>query len=52
MNPIYLYLDKDLKVHAKEVSFDFVFNTTLKNSDLEFQFEKNMNHTNSMLMMT
>ncbi|WP_141073846.1 HindVP family restriction endonuclease, partial [Escherichia coli] len=40
MNPIYLYLDKDLKVHAKEVSFDFVFNTTLKNSDLEFQFEK------------
>ncbi|MFP1453924.1 HindVP family restriction endonuclease [Escherichia coli] len=40
MNPIYLYLDKDLKVHAKEVSFDFVFNTTLKNSDSEFQFEK------------
>lgn len=39
INPIYLYLDKDLKVQAREISFDEVFGTTIKNEDLNFLFE-------------
>ncbi|MGG4610763.1 HindVP family restriction endonuclease [Providencia sp. Me31A] len=39
IKPIYLYLDENLKVKAKEVSFDFIFNTKIKNDDLTFSFE-------------
>jgi hypothetical protein len=40
IKPIYLYLDTDLKVKAKEVSFDEIFGTTAPNKDLEFCFEQ------------
>ncbi|MDE9447379.1 HindVP family restriction endonuclease [Xenorhabdus bovienii] len=39
INPIYLYLDENLNVNAKEVPFDFIFNTTVKNENLTFLFE-------------
>lgn len=36
---VFLYLDDDLKVKSKEVSFDEIFNTDLPNDELRFDFE-------------
>lgn len=39
INPIYLYLDTDLKVKAKELPFEQVFGTNSPNEEIEFCFE-------------
>ncbi|MFC5702738.1 HindVP family restriction endonuclease [Cohnella faecalis] len=36
---VYLYLDENLKVQSKEVSFDEIFNSSLPNDQLRFDFE-------------
>jgi hypothetical protein len=39
MTAVYLYLDDNLKVQSKEISFDEIFNTSLPNDQLRFDFE-------------
>lgn len=39
INPVYLILDKNLKVVAKEISVDELFNTKSPNSEITFNFE-------------
>ena len=41
LNAVYLKLNKDLKVEVDEISFNDVFNSTAKNSELRFDFESN-----------
>lgn len=39
LNAVYIYLDENLRVQTREIPFDEVFNTTLPNNQLRFDFE-------------
>ena len=39
INPVYLYVNENLQVETREISFDDVFNTTLPNQEIRFNFE-------------
>lgn len=39
INPVYIYVNENLGVETREISFDEVFNTTLPNDQLRFDFE-------------
>ncbi|WP_027086835.1 HindVP family restriction endonuclease [Cohnella panacarvi] len=39
INPVYVYVNDQLGVETREISFDEVFNTTLPNDQLRFDFE-------------
>lgn len=39
INPVYIYVNQDLRVETREISFDEVFNTTIPTNELRFDFE-------------